>query len=418
MTAPAERRGFKSLLTAGSEATVTTVDPESLPPPAAAPAATVPSDDETRVFEPSNPSLHESLPRGCALLTVTEDHEQPGHFHLGFYLGDYQESRKADIRSQVPPRPLSAIAERGRWKDDHDELRNWWRELARLRGWMHHLVGQPGARLIVWDNTGFQTPWELYYVDKRLDGGGPHGWLGSLVEVIRWTSLMETGRETRYTAVAARATGGVVVMETDEVRHAGVAHMADRYRPPTLKGPRGPLRSIDALLAALDDPDLRFGLLLVHCHGINATNANEFRLAGRTLNEVELADMPALASTGAVVLLGACNTARIVPVGPDSTRATRSFAETFLRKGASTVIATLGQVDLDHAHEFVFQLLDAESGHRVSELLLAHRRRYADRLRKAPRGSEPYQAFFNSFMYVYFGNPETTLEITGAGGAG
>jgi CHAT domain len=401
---------LRSIIQAGAADLTSTVEP-SVP---AAPTPAVEPEEEASEFSPSSESLHQSLPANCALLAVTEDHE-PRHFRLSFYFeGENRTSNDDDVRAQEAINlTLQQIAERRKWKQDHDELRNWWRELAGLRRWMQQLVRVPGIRLIVWDNTGYQLPWELYYLDKT-DPQRPYGWLGATIEVVRWTSLLESGRQARYTAVPAQASGGVVLLETDNItaRNDGVATMVRSYRPAQLGRNPYPLPTVDALTRELSNRELLFGLLLVHCHGINATNANEFRLAERTLNEIEQYEMAALDRSKAVVILNACNTAKLVPVGPHATRATRSFAEMFLRKGASSVIATLGQVAVDHTVEFTFRLFEAATGQRISKILLDHRKRYADRLADPHRGDAKYEQFFYCFMYVCFGDPETTLKLT------
>jgi len=407
MSDETSRRGLRSLMRADIVDVTSTVERSPIPVPEVQPA----EGDDSEVFDPSSGALHRSLPPDSALLSVTED-TTPGslrHFRLGFYFdGRYEESRDEDVRVQTAvDLSLHRIAERGTWKEDHDELKHWWQELARLRRWMNRLAETTDARLIVWDNTNFQLPWELYHVAEQPDGT-PSGWLGAMVEVVRWTSLLETGRETLYTAAKSGSTGSVLVLETEDItaQSDGIATLAEDYGPP-------PVRDMDTLLGELNRNDLRLGLVLVHCHGVNATNANEFRLAERTLNEIEDSPMAALKHSEAVVILNACNTAKIVPVGPHAHRATRSFAEMFLRKGASSVIATLGKVGLDHTHEFTFQLLNAtDDDRRISRFLMHHRRTYVQRLADPTRDDARYEQFFYSFMYVCFGHPDTTLEVT------
>ena len=118
----------------------------------------------------------------------------------------------------------------------------------------------------------------------------------------------------------------------------GIADIVRDHGYPTL-------RDSGAWLTELARDDLRFALMMVHCHGRNATDANQFTIAGLSMNTLANMPMPALARSRAVVVLNACNTAEAVPVGPQVPRATRSFAEVFLQKGASAVIATTGAVD-------------------------------------------------------------------------
>jgi hypothetical protein len=400
--------GLRSMFRADdAEDRTTTRDPSV--PPAGIEVEPPGGAGESEVFDPSHAALHQSLPPGSALLAVTEDPAGgPRGFRLSFFFqGRYEESTEDDVRHQVALNlNLYSIGERRRWQDDHDELKNWWRELSRLRRWMNRLAAAArDTRLVVWDNTNFQLPWELYYVDGS-------GWLGAMVEVLRWTSLLEEGREARYTAVPAAPAGTMLVLETEDITGPGdgIADLTEGYGPP-------PLTRMEALREQLARKDLRIGVLLVHCHGVNAADANQFELAGATLNEMESWDMPALAVSRTIVILNACNTAKLVPVGEHAQRATRSFAEMFLRKGASTVIATLGKVGMDHTHDFTLDLLTAEgTDRRVSQFLMRHRRDYADRLADPARGPGRYERFFYSFMYVCFGHPETALRLAAAPG--
>jgi hypothetical protein len=164
-----------------------------------------------------------------------------------------------------------------------------------------------------------------------------------------------------------------------------------------------------------DEDDV--ALVIVHCHGVSASTGREFTLGGTTMNELERMRMPTLARSRSVVLLNACNTAKIVPSGPYSSRATRSFAELFLRKGASSVIATLGRVGNDHTVEFAYQLIHGPlANRRIAEVLLAFRVAALRQLREAQHRGQLDDAacarFLYSFMYVDFGHPDSVLHLT------
>jgi hypothetical protein len=160
--------------------------------------------------------------------------------------------------------------------------------------------------------------------------------------------------------------------------------------------------------------DLHFALLMLHTTTDNPTTGSDFKLGGITLNQLAHWDMKALSRSHAVVILNACNTAKLVPVGPQTPLSTTSFAGVFLRKGASSVIATLSTVGFHHSYEFVDHLLHPEDDdHRLGHLLRLWRRRYARRVKTC---AEDYADFFNGFMYVYYGNPDSTLRVTGDAG--
>lgn len=371
-------------------------------------------DEEPTTFDPRDARLQDELPPNCALLCVTAaaSHEKP-RFKLNFHFaGAADESTDAEIADQeVPDLSLASIAERQQWRDDYYELMDWWADKAHLRRWIRQLLmaaHTTSARLVVWDNTNHQIPWELYYVGPSASGDP--GWLGALIDIVRWTSIHDDRREARYTAVETVSSGTVLVMETDDIDpDLRVADLVAPYGPP-------PQHEMLGLLDLLDQDDLQFALLFVHCHGVNATNGRTFELGGVALNEFTDREMRALSSCQSVVILNACNTAKIVPAGAYSTLANRSFAELFLRQGASTVVATLAQVGLDHTHDFARGLIRAEGAEkRIATFLRMRRLRHARKVMR-PKGVDTrkswhFEEFFYSFMYVCFGHPDTEVHL-------
>jgi hypothetical protein len=377
-------------------------------------------ESEPRSVEEEKVDLASSLPPGCALLVVeTANHGQGGarRFQLKFILGGQtEESSEEDIEKQeVPDFSLRQIAERAEWEDDFYALRTWWGNLHQVGTWSAKLLGcgdsaRPNqtTRLVLWDTTDHQIPWELCYVDNPTSGG-PSGWLGSLIEVIRWTTIHSPGRQKRYTGVQATTAGRVLLLETDDIVNdsggSGVEPLARRFDARVERTMRG-------LVDQLGPGQPGAALVMIHTHGVDDRNGQVFGLAEMTMNKLNAFDMPALGSPGAVVLLNACNTARLVPVSPASYRATRSFAELFLRKGAASVIATLGPVGLDHTYAFTDKLLNSNQ-RRVSALLLEHRRRYARKVADpgTTHHAADFENFFSGFMHVCFGHPDTVLAL-------
>ncbi|WP_436534209.1 CHAT domain-containing protein [Actinoplanes sp. HUAS TT8] len=376
---------------------------------------------EARTLGEQDVDLAGSLPPHCALLIVeSADHAAPvRHFRLKFILGGQtRESTDRGVQEQeVPDFSLVRIVERQAWQDDFYALRAWWADLHELEDWLADLLAHddsgradPSTRLVVWDSTDHQIPWELCYAHQPRDGGR-RGWLGELIEVVRWTTVHAPGRRNHYTGVQRTTSGRVLLLETDQITEdeadIAVAPLVDD------RGVR-PERTLTGLVGQLGPGHPDAALVLINCHGVDATDAQSFSLAELSMNKLDAYDMPALASPGAVVLLNACNTAKLVPVSPASYHATKSFAELFLRKGAVSVIATLGRISLLHTYTFTEKLLYDEE-RRIAALLLDHRRRYANLVAVPGAGTRPadFENFFYGFMYVCFGHPDTILDLTG-----
>ena len=388
----------------GPNAASQPVDPEGLNVP--------PEDDYS--LSANLVSLSGALPLDCALLrieTSTPVDDLP-RFRLSFqFHGTLRESRDVDIAQQAAPDlSLADITRRENLCDDHSQLRGWLDEMTRLQLWMRELVEGGPVRLIVWDNTRFHIPWELYYLHEPK---AEHRsiWLGSVLEIARWTSRLR-GPDAVYDAEQRAAEGTLMLLEMLEpsAMPDGIAHLAKRLNSIVLS-------DAGAWLRELAREDLRFALMMVHCHGEHADDANRFKIAGLSMNELDHTPMPALTASRPIVILNACNTAKVVPVGADVQMATRSFAEIFLNKGAAAVIATAGEVDLDQTHEFMTRLFNnPPDDHRLSSLLLAWRKYHVDQITKLAWNDAELPArlrdFFHAFLYIYFGHPDSTLQIS------
>ncbi|MEU5553629.1 CHAT domain-containing protein [Micromonospora sp. NPDC047793] len=368
---------------------------------------------EPTTFDPTYGRLADSLPERTALLCVTP-YQEAGRqlFRLHWYFnGRPDESRPGDVQMQGKPDfTVAQILKSRNWEDAYFDVLNWWVDKRRLNDWIGGLLevatqeSEEPIRLVIWDNTDYQIPWELFYSDSNAI------WLGAVVQVVRWTSIHDAGRVARFTAEASACNGGILALETEDI-----------YGPdgPVLDAPLArygctPVRTMKQLLTALDDPSRRVGLVLVRCHGVYGENVNEFELGAMRMNRYGEFSMLALRRFPAVVFLNACDTASATSTGRHSFAATRSFAELFLRRGACSVVATLGQIDWDFSHDFAARLLGAEGQEqRLTDILLEQRRKAVMRTqgRHEDRDEYDFQAFFQGFAYVYFGHPDTTLKL-------
>ncbi|WTW93329.1 hypothetical protein OG216_08035 [Streptomycetaceae bacterium NBC_01309] len=383
-------------------------------------------------FDPENARLTENLPADVAMLCVTET-EWAGkpsfklHFH---YRGRVRCTvAAADLNAQRPRSvSIAELVDRagdgrspgeGSWREAYYDVMSGWAPMATLVEWVRELLDAEGdPQLVVWDNTGFEIPWELFRHTIALDDDDPghdDGWLGELIPVIRWTTVHDGANAGRYTATSRESRGGVLMYEDPAL--AVEPAEADLFRRFEVAERR---TTMAQLIRQLNDTSVAFGLVIVRCHGTYSAEERRMKLGGMPLNEFSDVRMRALRKYRAPVLLNACVTARPVGVVP------RSFAELFLRYGAGAVIATVAEVGLNHSHEFAVRLLEeAEFGEvNIARTLLDHRRHYAERVRRAfdadedPRTEEDFKLFFHSFMYVYFGHPGTTLRAIPREGGG
>jgi CHAT domain len=323
------------------------------------------------------------------------------------------------------------------WRRTYGRVRNWWSGMSPLSRWMGDLVdaGDDSA-LIIWDETDYEIPWELFYRDPRTYAGtclGREGWLGALIPVIRWTSAPSTAPPWQYTAVARQCDGPLLIAEGVTTGHAE----ADPFDGlPVLARFSGLLD----MLVDLGKDDLgTFGLAIVHGHGDYATNAGEFTLDGVPLNELDEYPMGALTKCGALVLLNVCASGR---PSASNRPVPHSFVEVFLRSGAGGVIATSADVDLNQRHDFVIRFVNGALGADLSiaEALRSLRAGQADKARKIlakriladqerrkpltkrtmtdetlealdKQIENVYKWFFAEFAYLYYGHVSTRLRV-------
>lgn len=365
--------------------------------------------------------LAEELSSSVAMLCVKANARYgPRSFELHFhYKGEHRTAASDDdldvqqAHADLSLGRLNGEVTEDEWRRTYNWLMNWWGGLPKLHAWLGELLKDEDPQLVVFDVTGYEIPWELCYHQPPPGRDGPRGWLGELIPVTRWTNLLYEPVSWRYGAVAQARTGGLMMMEAEDLREG-----VDTF---TGFEVRSREHTMDKLLRSLSDENAQhpsFSLLMIRCHGEYAAG-NVLKLNGIALEQFFEYDMPALRDAQAIVLLNACITGRPIMDTDHRAGPTRSFAQTFLSKGARGVIATAGDIGVRHSHGFAVRLVQraAHTDENLARLLLEHRRHYADSARRRPddpvdnRTANTYKRFFWSFMYVYFGHPDTTLRL-------
>jgi hypothetical protein len=301
-------------------------------------------------------------------------------------------------------------------------LLNWSIGKNTLKEWIDTLreaMGNEVLRLIIWDDTDFGIPWELFRLDST--GGEKTEWLGVAVQVIRWTTLHDPNRSDYFSAVEAQCSeGGILCYENEDLVAKQPAYSLRAQPYPGL----APKDDMQALLADLADASKRYGLVYVLAHGDHGDSLDTATLAGVSLGDFEMHGMPALRESGAVVFLNACNSATVVY---DADRHNRNFAEVFLRKHASAVIATLAEVPFNSSWRLATALLGRAHDERVNvpEFLRRRRARYFKEVqflvhaKSVPLSTQQLtdaqktaiQAFMYTSVFTYFGHPDSVLQL-------
>ncbi|MGY0465962.1 hypothetical protein ACW14Y_37750 [Kitasatospora sp. cg17-2] len=400
------------------------------------PTAPVPEDVERPgprdEFEPGWAGLGEALPPGTAMLCVTGSgsSEQP---RISMTWHHARTVQTAPSPPELPQLGLSLARLMkdatnaadapvrtgcdGPWSTAYHQVRNWWLYQNALVRWIRDLIAStPQPQLVVWDNTPYNIPWELFYHEPSAASGGDGAWLGELVPVVRWTSVHDGPRVWDYSAPKHASKGGLVMLLDGDL-DVPLGGFPDYLADP-------PYRTVDDLMARLNRPDDPLGLIMIRAHGSYSESANAFTIGGRSLNRFTGYPMHTLQESGPPVLLNSCASGQAMQDEQLPGRPVRSFVELFLRKGASAVVAVIGDIDIDHSHDFAARLLEdaADRPVNLAAVLREHRQHYAKRTRDSSGKNEQsiekdFKLFLTSFLYVYYGHPETTLHLTHPGAA-
>lgn len=372
-------------------------------------------------FGPNRVKLAGELDPDTAMLCVKAHREHARSFELCFhYRGKmWTANGKADLERQRAPLELVLGRLKGdasdeKWEELFHTLKDWCGYQRALNGWLDDLLKNADAKLIVFDVTGYEFPWELFHHRPTDERPGPSGWIGTMIPVTRWVSLPYRREEWEFAGIAWQAKGGLLMMEDAGLRFNGSGDAYGKYevadREPTLAG----------LIRRLEmDDGPHFALLVIRCHG-KRTKYNRLMLNGVLLERLVENELRVLRRNSAVVLLNACGSGRPATGGEDDFwPPTRSFVEKFLSQGASGVIATTGDIGRDYSHVFGSDFVEkaGKDGLNPAEYLRDHRRAVAQHIRRRPGelggpDAADYRTLVWSFMYVYFGHPDTTLRLS------
>jgi hypothetical protein len=305
-----------------------------------------------------------------------------------------------------------------------DDMKMWSETKYELTSWLTGLRRQHDAdlQLIVWDDTGYGIPWELFW--HRMDGGS--GWLGAIAEITRWTTVHVDDQE-RRTQFSGR--------QSSEPIHGGIIYHeeleeADRHGQPkddySIRDRQGhpshePETSLEELVEKLCERDSEdhYGLVYIRAHGTGGETAETVKIGSVTLAVMYRAELYRVQASKAWVFLNACNSADPVLIEGMNDGITRNFAAIFLREEATGVVATLGEVEIDYsaalARDLVKDAYENENGVRVSAYLRDRRREEARGLKNKIILTEEDEHkrldFIYTCMFAYFGHPKSTFRL-------
>jgi hypothetical protein len=296
--------------------------------------------------------------------------------------------------------------------DSYTKLRAWSETKYELTKWLTVLRRNPDLRLIVWDDTDFGIPWELFWHAMGQDSA----WLGTAVQVIRWTTVHDANRHDQFSAEESQSVGGDILYYEDPKLTADATTI---HHPRDHPGYSAAC-SMEDLLDKLTKPG-NYGLVYVRGHGRHDPDVFKSTLAGVRLADLSGRNLPALAGSKSMVFLNACNSARPVIDKSLGDECNRNFAEVFLRQRAGGVVASMAEVPIYHSAAMARDLVHearGPDGVPIPEFLRAHRERYAKKLPVHTSDTNLTNlqqrmilAFLHASVFAYFGHPDSVFRL-------
>lgn len=355
------------------------------------------------------------LPSGMAMLIalpVRRDYG-PGFRLRGVCCGesqDFPEYSRPDIAlaslvapDGIPPTEVFA------------KMRTWSRNKPDLASWLYERRCEHGEalQLVIWDETGYGIPWELFWL--KPPPGSPYrsGWLGGLVTVTRWLTVNAAWPVVRDYSSPHTCEGPVAAYIADDMRHDDA--LLRQFASEPIAG----IRSLPKALAA-GGP---LGMVYVACHGKFGFGEDDCSLDDVPLVMLEGgSDFDRLASAATFVFLNACHSGQLLAEeGEYADQTQRGFSEVFLRSGAAGVLATSGAIGDEEAHQVADELLRLLRARPKTPVAVALRELRSSVAHLSPddlfdaEASEEQRALLPllyRFMYVYYGSPRTVVSLT------
>lgn len=400
---------------------------------------------------PITADLDRALPRNIAYLRIRRSSDGSGGFEIEIdaaqelFGSNGQSHRPAPARFATYPR-LNFVEnlQPGLMMD----RRQFWRDIKQLSGayarvgmWLRQLYeatsNNGSLHLIIQDSIGLGFPWETLTFAVTIGGQRVAKRLGAAFTVTRWMPyiLTDSARDVTSPDVLAReCSGGVLAYISQDIDNQEERDM--------LLGYRGTLeRDIRLFDAALSEPLNDCGLVYLGCHvqfsddgqqdsdpglliGTLGDSAQQISLDVLEYDMELQRILDRVTQSKPLVFINACHSG-VSARQNARTGVDQNLPRVFLQNAAQGVIVTLGFVDATSfapqmakrvlklvedgtltAAEALRQIRDEEHG-KIQQQMAG---------RQGDPAHDDLKDFFNAFMYVYYGSPNTHLKLTASGG--
>jgi hypothetical protein len=377
---------------------------------------------------PLRPSMRGRLPKGMAELLVYPTGDSENFGLLGACGDKLVEPLGAAGRPELDLNSLALQLEREQPVISLPKFGSWSREKKELVDWLNRLRGDAERdstelELVVWDDTGFRIPWELFWLSDPEKRRNPNI-LGALMTVTRWLTIRTSNIVQDFTKDPGQASGPIAAYV-----HKDMADDMQLFRDFEVEY----ANSMGDLLTRLGDQNgAALAMVYAACDGEFGDRPGQSHLGWLLLENANMAadyGFDRLHNRQTLVFLNACASG---PVGEDrqtyNDGALRGFPKMFLETGAAGVLATAAPIENNFARqaaEDLFQLLRAKPSLPVARAVRELRQQAARSLdrriwlsdipaREQLEANKTLAAVLRWSMYLYYGSPRMTISFTSA----
>ncbi len=297
-------------------------------------------------------------------------------------------------------------------------------QAKRICGWLIKLKNklkndfkEQLSYVIINDRTDFEIPWEMLELQKN-------DYLGASVTTVRWQDITDPDNLDKPS--------DLITLEVQPNDCCGkiVAYL-DTSNLPNVKEEQKILQqfhhnyfeNIDDFWDYLEAIDSEVSLMFIASHGFFGDNLSQVTLGENepnpqiSLTELYGYDLDFLAKSRSLVFMNACHSGRLqrdCKLNIIDPNYRTGFATFFLERGARGVIGTLNKVSDKYAAKITqnfFAEYQRDPQLSVATILRNLKAQAAKQLKKE-KNDENINLFLFTFMYVYYGNPMTKLQLT------
>jgi CHAT domain len=378
---------------------------------------------EATLIPPNELYITMKLPKEVAILHIYQNGEQQYSVWGG---------NAVDMLSPTKayPKPNVSLGNFLESKVDPEKVRHhmnrfsYSHENFKIATWLNTLKDKfdDNLCLVIADHTDYEIPWEMLELSPDSCN---YEYIGALITTVRWLKEIRSGYNYLHLEVKDDKCCGHTAAYVLDTELKGVGSEIDILEKLKSVIYRSSQHKIKDFQSYLQEEDSSCAFIYIACHGNYEEDCTEMFLGSKLdrtqqlkLDELRKCQLNLIKNSQSIVFINACHSGReqADPFIPDSYR--MSFVELFLSKGAKGVIGTLGKVGDTHAAKFASQLIEESlksSDIPVAELLRQLRMQVVKSLPEEPTPDD-LLPFIYTFMYVYYGNPMTVLQLTPQGG--